>query len=131
MFMIRGTTAQFKFKSPYPKSELEWATVKFWQPNNPSTLLPITKTLNDCALSNDSYELCFSLTAEETSRFLDKYKAKVQLRALHRVTGAVFGCKPQLVAVYPMSDDIIEENPMFPEESEDGFTILDGENISS
>ena len=35
--MIRGTTAQFKFKLPYAKNELQWITMKFWQPGNDGT----------------------------------------------------------------------------------------------
>lgn len=68
--------------------------------------MPITKKLEDCVAPDDTKWLCVSLTAEETSRFLDKYKAKVQLRAQHAESGTVFGIKPKLVTVYPMSDDI-------------------------
>ena len=105
--MIRGTTAQFKFKLPYTKEELEWATITFWQSSNHS-LLPITKKLEHCSAPNDSNELCVSLTAEETARFSDKYKAMVQLRA-QPFGGIVFGSKQQLITVYPMLDDIIED----------------------
>lgn len=129
--MIRGTTAQFKFKLPYSYDELSWATIKFWQPNNPSKLLPITRRLEDCAVSDGSNELCVSLTAEETSRFLDKYKAKVQLRAQHIVSGAVFGNKTRLITVYPMLDDIIKEDPTLPSETEEGWVVLDGETIEA
>ena len=128
--MIRGTTAQFIFQSPYPKSELDWITVKFWQENNPNRYLPITKTIDDCATTDNPCELCFSLTAEETSRFSDKYTAKVQLRALHRQSGATFGCKTKFITVYPMSDDIIGENPEMPEQSGYGFTVFDGQTIN-
>lgn len=129
--MIRGTTAQFKFKLPYTKAELEWVTVKFWQPNNPSKLLPITRKLGDCSNSDSSKELCVSLTAEETSRFLDKFKAKVQLRAKHEGSGTVFGSKPEFVTVYPMLDEIIEDDPNMPSENEEGWVILDGEEIGN
>lgn len=129
--MIRGTTASFKFKLPYAKDELRWATIKFWQPNNPSTLLPITRTLEHCQTTDNSSELCVSLTAEETSRFIDKYKAKLQLRAQHLNSGTVFGTKPQLFTVYPMSDDILEENPILPDETPEGIVILDGNTIVS
>ena len=127
--MIRGTTAQFKFKLPYLKDELAWATIKFWQPYNPSKLLPITRKLEHCVALDNLNELCVSLTAEETARFLDKYKAKVQLRAQHASSGAVFGCKPIIFTVYPMEDKIIEEDPLFPPEDEDGIIILDGDDI--
>ena len=130
--MIRGTNAQFKFKLPYTKDELVWATIKFWQPQNPSKLLPITKKLQDCKAPADFKGLCVSLTAEETSRFLDTYKAVVQLRACHQGSVTVFGTRPQLITVYPMDDDIIEEDPIVPPlpgEDEDGVIILDGEDI--
>jgi len=127
--MIRGTTAQFTFKLPYTKAELEWATIKFWQPNNPSELLPITKNLENCSAPNDSKELCVSLTAEETSRFLDKYKAKVQIRACCSTSGTIFGSRPQLITVYPMLDDFIVERQVLPTANEEGLVILDGETI--
>ena len=127
--MIRGTTAQFKFKSPYPKSELLWVTIKFWQPGNLNSYLPIIKNLQHCDAQDDSTELYVSLTADETMRFSEKYKAKVQLRAQHTESGAVFGSHPQLITVYPMDDDILIENPITPSETKDGWIILDGEVV--
>ena len=129
--MIRGTTAQFKFNIPCTKSELEWATIKFWQPNNPNKLLPITKSLSNCHNPEDSKELYISLTAEETSRFSDKYKAMLQFRAQHANSGTIFGIKTQQITVYPMSDEILKENPTMPDEDENGFIILDGETIAT
>lgn len=127
--MIRGTTAQFKFKLPYAKSELAWATIKFWQPNNTNVFLPITKSLEHCDAPDDSTELYVSLTAEETMRFSEKYKARVQLRSQAN-DGTIFGCPPKLISVYPMRDDIIEENPELPTENEEGWIIFDGEPIA-
>ena len=130
--MIRGTTAQFKFKIPYKKDELAWATIKFWQPGNKGVLgasLPITKRLDNCTSTDNPEELCVSLTAEETSRFSDKYKAKVQLRAQHQ-DGTVFASHEQLIVVYPINDDIIKDNPSMPGENEEGWIILDGESIA-
>ena len=126
--MIRGTTAQFKFKLPYPKDECEWIRIKFWQPHNPSELLPITKIKDNCDAPKDPKEIYVSLTAEETSRFLDRYKGKLQLRG--QCNGTVFGCKSCLFTVYPMPDDIIEEDPTLPPENEEGWIILDGEIVS-
>jgi hypothetical protein len=128
--MIRGTNAEFKFKLPYPKSELAWVTIKFWQPNNEHSHLPITKKLVHCQSPDDSTELCVSLTADETMRFSEKYKAKVQLRAQHS-DGTVFGSRPQLVAVYPMNDEILEEDPIMSSENKEGWIILDGETIAT
>jgi hypothetical protein len=133
--MIRGTTAQFKFQLPYSMGQLQWITIHFWQPGNPSKDLPICKNKAHCNESNPQ-EICVSLTAEETKRFTDRYKAKVQLRAqpIAVLGGPVFGSKPQLITVYPMPDDLIDEDtPLEPpggpvtEEitSIDGGTIID------
>lgn len=127
--MIRGTTAQFKFKLPYTKAELLWVTIKFWQAGNPSSNLPITKKLVHCDALDDSTELSVSLTADETMRFSEKYKAKVQLRAQHTESGTVFGTRPQLITVYPMHDDILEEDSMMPAQNDEGWIVLDGESI--
>jgi hypothetical protein len=129
--MIRGTDALFKFKLPYTKEELAWATMKFWQPNNTHPYLPITKKLEHCDTSDNPMELCVSLTADETMRFSDEYKAKVQLRAQHAESGTVFGSRPQLFTVYPMNDEILEEDPTLPAENEEDWIILDGEVITT
>ena len=127
--MIRGTTAQFIFKIPYAKEELAWVTIKFWQPNNLSAFLPITKKLEHCDTTNNSMELCVSLTADETMRFSEKYKAKVQLRGQHSENGTVFGNRSQLITVYPMNDEILEEDPTMPPVNEDNWVIFDGKDI--
>ena len=130
--MIRGTTAQFKFKLPYSLSQLEWVNIKFWQPNNPHSLLPITKTKTHCSEAATN-EVCVSLTSEETARFSDKYKAKVQLRAQPDVNlgGPVFGSKEQIITVYPMRDDIIDGDIAVetPNTTAEGWIILDGGEI--
>lgn len=126
--MIRGTTAQFRFKLPCTKGELEWATIKFWQNNNPSVLLPITKTLDHCGQPESSDYLYVALTAEETLRFSDRYKANVQLRARHALSGTVFSMKPYLITVYPYED---QNDPPIPDTPADGgFIILDGGEIT-
>jgi hypothetical protein len=127
--MIRGTTTTYKFKLPYPKDEFTWITIKFWQDNNPSELLPITKTKEHCGSLDNPKEICVSLTAEETARFTDKYKAKLQMRALHTVSGVVYGNRAKLITVHPMSDDIINENPILPSESKEGLIVLDGQDL--
>lgn len=127
--MIRGTTAQFKFKLPYPKAELDWMTIKFWQQENMSPYLPITKKLEHCDSPEGSTELYVSLTAAETMRFSEDRKAKVQIRGQHAQSGTIFGSRPQLITVYPMNDEILEEDPMLPAVNEDGWIILDGKTI--
>jgi hypothetical protein len=124
--MIRGTTAQFKFKLPYSIEELDWIRIKFWQPKNQHDLLPITKVKSNCEATNTQNEICVSLNATETSYFSDKYKAIVQLRA-QPVGGTVFGSKQQMFTVYPMSDDIIDSDvPSDPGNTIDDWTILNG-----
>lgn len=125
--MIRGTTAQFKFKLPYTKEELEFVKIKFWQTNNTNDFLPITKELNDCDAPAESKELCVSLTAEETLRFSDKYKARTQLRGLHK-DGTVFASRQHLISVYPIQDDLSGDITV--PSNEEGFVILDGETVS-
>lgn len=128
--MIRGTTAQFRFKLPYKIDELNWATIKFWQSSNSGTIsapLPITKKLKDCSVTDNPNELCVSLTVEETLRFSDKFKARVQLRAQAN-NGTIFASREQLITVYPINDDIITDDPTLPGEQE-GFIILDGMSI--
>lgn len=127
--MIRGTTAQFKFKLPYSYDELASITIKFWQPGNPSNSLPIFKYKNNCEEQVEN-EIYVSLRPSETALFSDKYKAKMQLCAQPSI-GAPFGCKEQLITVYPMPDDIIIDDPTVDPEipTEDGWIVLDGETI--
>lgn len=78
----------------------------------------------------DALEFIIQLTAEETKRFVDRYKAKMQLRAQH-ISGTSFGTKPQLITVYPMPDDLIiddESTPIIPPAT-DEFIIIDGGSI--
>lgn len=130
--MIRGTTTRFRFNIPYKVDTLEWVTIKFWQPGNPGTTLaplPIIKKFNKpIDKSDNSYELTVTLSAEETARFSDKFKVRVQLRAANE-QNAIFACKEQLITVYPMNDDIIEENPDLGETNDEGYVILDGKPI--
>ena len=131
--MIRGTTAQFKFKLPYTMDQLEWVRIKFWQPHNPHRLLPITRTKDDCSSVNGT-DIYVSLTSEETARFSDKFKAMVQLRAqpLTDLGGPVFGSKQYVITVYPMLDEIIDEDKTLEESTnttEDGWIILDGDSV--
>lgn len=128
--MIRGTTAQFKFSLPCEKSQLLWATIRFWQPGNTSNGLPIEKTLDHCSSTENPYELCVNLTSEETMNFSDKFKAKVQLRAYCPDTGSVFASHQQSITVYPIHDEIVRpEDPVLPPTDNEGWYILDGESI--
>lgn len=128
--MIRGTTAQFKFKLPYAKNDLQWVTMKFWQPGNEGTEdapLPIIKKKSHCDSADDSKELIVSLTAGETLRFSDKFKAKVQMRAQHK-SGLVFGSKERVITVYPIQNDLTQD-AILPGETDDGWIVLDGQPV--
>ncbi len=127
--MIRGTTAQFKFKLPYSLNELEWVTIKFWQPGN-LNLSPITRFKANCEES-DSGQICVSLLATETAMFSDKYKAKMQLRA-QPFDGTVFGSKQYDIIVYPMLDDIIDDDiPTEDLPATDNWVKFNGGTIAS
>jgi hypothetical protein len=127
--MIRGTTAQFKFKLPYSYNEIESIVIRFWQNGNPSTSLPIIKSKINCS-EVIKKEIVVSLRPSETAMFSDKYKAQMQLR-LTPYFGAPIGSKEMLVTVYPMPDDIIiddpSDDPIIPVEGE--WIILDGDTI--
>lgn len=124
--MIRGTTAQFKFKLPYRYDELDTVTITFWQSiaNKPNVL--VKKVKSNCNVSSDDdYCLCVSLTPSETLMFSDKLKAKVQLRA---ISGAnTFASREQLITVYPINNEVIDTE--LPPPDKNGWVILDGEKI--
>ena len=132
--MIRGTTAPFRIKLPYAINEIEWVTIKWWQDGNKGTQtapLPITKKLAHCSIEDDtSKELYVILTAEETKRFSDKHKAKMQLRGMLSSSGRVFGCKPRLITVYPINDDLLGDDFVGPEIN-DEWIVLDGDSIAN
>lgn len=131
--MIRGTAAQFKFKLPCIEGELEWATIRFWQNGTLDALgnpLSITKSKDHCSFPENPYELCVTLSPNETARFSDKTKAMVQLRA-KPIGGNVFGTQERLITVYPMNDDLImDDDDVLPESNDNGLIILDGSRIT-
>ena len=129
--MIRGTTAQFKFKLPYSYEQLETITIKFWQDGNSNELLPIKKYKSNCSERVEG-EIYVSLLPSQTAAFSDKYKAKMQLIAKpYENIGAPFGSKEHLITVYPMPDDIVVEDPTIDPvvPTEDGWIELDGGEI--
>ena len=124
--MIRGTTAQFKFKLPYKFDELDTATITFWQSSVSGAKVLVKRVKDQCSKAdNDEYSLCVSLQPEDTLLFTDKLKAKVQLRAVH--AGTAFASKEELITVYPINDEVIDTE--LPKPSEEGYVILDGEEI--
>lgn len=81
---------------------------------------------------NNSNELYVSLTAEETKRFSDRHKAKMQLRGKLASNGKIFGCKTRLIPVYPINDDLVDDDKdMTGSDSYDGWVVLDGESIDA
>lgn len=130
--MVRGTTAQFKFKLPYDYTELEVVKIMFWQPGNhgPSETrpLPIVKVLQQCKRCENPREISVILTEEETLRFSEKTKAYVQLRARNNEDNA-FATKQEEITVYPVYEDVTLDESLIPTPGFDGIVILDGHYI--
>lgn len=142
--MIRGTTAGFKFTLPYPLNKLARATVTFWQEGYEGTEyypLPIVKEFTDFSEDDDSMQLTVVLTEDETKRFTDRLKARMQLVARTRAivnseTGEElepsvrFASRTKLITVHSISDDLVEDNPEDIEPvNKEGYVILDGQKI--
>jgi hypothetical protein len=144
MLMIRGTTAQFQFKLPYSKTEVQSAEAVFWQSNNDGLEddypLPIKKgyklqmSANGSIVTSgpwnwiDDYTLAVKLWQQETLTFTDKYKAKVQLRA-RSTDGLVFASLPETIVVYPIYGDYPMGDDIIPTPDGDDLIILDGDDI--
>lgn len=132
--MIRGTTAQFKFKLPYNVSDISVIKIIFWQDNysgpDPSRPLPIVKVLDQCNQSGPD-EITIKLTKEETLRFTDDRKAYVQVQG-KTIDKAAFASKKELIVVYPVYDDSILDDDIIPTPvpDVDGIIYLDGETIA-
>ena len=130
--MIRGTNAQFVFKLPYNFNQLASAKIMFWQNynNGPSISrpLPIIKILSQCSQSKTPNELCVTLNQEETLRFVDDYKAYVQLRAV-TVDGIPIASKQKTITVEPAYDDSVLDDDVIPTPEYNGYIYLDGQTI--
>ena len=130
--MIRGTNQEFRFKLSCNFTDLATIRVVFWQDNNngPTNYrpLPIIKVKTQCAPC-DEVNLCsVTLNQEETLRFSDKRKAKVQLRGVTH-DGRPIATPEYLIRVYPVYDDSILDGDILPTPTYEDFIILDGENI--
>lgn len=131
--MIRGTNAEFKFDLPCLFVELSVARITFWQDGNngPSSdrPLPITKGLQWCKMGEKPNELRVVLNQEETMRFTEKRKAKVQLRAITNKDEPVTSLI-QLITVYPIYDETILDGDIdMPAPDANGWIVLDGQTI--
>ncbi len=133
--MIRGTTAQFKFEIPYDWVDIKTANVIFWQDGNEgptaTRALPIikTKTNNDLSWDAINKQVSVTFAPEETARFEDDRKAKIQLTATTN-SDIRFASEQQLVTVYPIygDDSFTDDDVILP--SEDGLILLDGGIVS-
>ena len=132
--MIRGTTATFKFKLPYELQDISWVNVVFWQDGYTGTLgssSPIKKEFTNEKDFQDitSKELVVTLSGADTRAFTDKLRGKVQLKGFSAKHSVSFGSKPQTFTVYPMDDKIMDG--YIPEDAttENGYIILDGNEI--
>ena len=130
--MIRGGNIEFRFDLSYSFDDLAVVKILFWQENyNGPTKdrpLPIVKILEQCHPGDKPTDLGVTLNQEETLRFTDKRKAKVQLRAATK-TGIPIITKQHLVSVYPSKDDSILDGEVWPTPTYDGWVRLDGESI--
>lgn len=128
--MIRGTTAQFRFKLPCNVDELDIARIFFGQSGNngpsKSRPLPIIKRLNQCQCGER--ELTVVLNKEETLRFSDKFKAYTQIRYRTKA-GLDFACKKKFFVVYPVEDDSVLDGDIIPTPEPEDIIILDGSII--
>lgn len=122
--MIRGANSEFRFNLPYNFSSITSVTIVFWQEGNDSSTLPIVKHKEDCCEGVTPKQIVVFLNSEETSRFSDKRKARVQLKGF---AGAVSIASPiQLVPVYPTYDGNI-----LPPPNTDGWVVLDGKPVKT
>ena len=132
--MIRGTNAEFRFALPYNfETEVKIIKIAFWQDGNDGPAsnrpLPIIKIKEQCDVGSSPNEVCITLNQEETLRFTEKRKAKVQLRGT-TTTGIPFASPIKYIAVYPLQDDSILDDEILPTPGIDGFIYLDGGNIA-
>jgi hypothetical protein len=129
--MIRGTNQEFRFTLPYALSTVSQLRIKFWQDNynGPTKYrpLPIIKVKEQCQYI-DINQCSITLNQEETLRFTDKKKAKVQLRGVTRY-GVPFGTKEHLINVEQVADDSIIEGDIVPTPTYDELIVFDGQPI--
>lgn len=130
--MIRGTNQEFRFDLSCDFADLVNVSVAFWQDNNSGPAkyrpLPIIKVKGQCAPCNEANQLSVVLNQEETLRFSDKRKAKVQLRGVTR-DGRPIATMEHLIKVYPVYDDSILDGDILPTPTYEDLIILDGKNI--
>ena len=135
--MVRGTTAQFKFRLPYNIDEINKNVLQiaFWQEGykgpSPDRPLPIVKVFTQCNTSNIPNELTVKLNKEETLRFTDERKAYCQLQG-KTLDGIAFASKQDIIPVYPVYNDSILDDDITPTPvpDDDDIVFLDGDTIA-
>lgn len=131
--MIRGTRQEFRFKLPYTFEEVYTLQIMFWQENYNGPArdrpLPVVKVKAQCSSCADANQCSVILNQEETLRFTDKIKAKVQLRGA-TADGTSFATREHLITVYPVADDSILEGDIIPTPTHEDLAVLEGPSIS-
>mgnify|MGYP003296717900 CR=1 FL=1 len=130
--MVRGTNQEFRFKLSCNFADLATIRVMFWQDNynGPASWrpLPIIKVRSQCAACDEANQCSVTLNQEETLRFSDKRKAKIQLRGVTH-DGRPIATMEHLIKVYPVYDDSILDGDILPTPTYEDLIILDGQNI--
>lgn len=130
--MVRGTNQEFRFKLSCSFADLATVRVTFWQDGNDGPAkyrpLPIVKVKAQCAPCDEANQCSVTLNQEETLRFSEKRKAKVQLRGV-TYDGRPVATLEHLIKVYPVHDDSILDGDILPTPTYEDLIILDGQNI--
>jgi hypothetical protein len=136
-YMIRGTTAQFKFELPkeLDVNEITSIEIRAWQNGYSGTTvapLPIRRTFTNGDKEWDSitgeHVLIVQFTSSDTSRFTDKLKGYIQCKV--NLDGqAVYGTLEQRFTVYPMHGELVGGGTDGADTSNEGWIILDGQTI--
>lgn len=132
--MIKGTTAQFRFKLPCNFGEIQTLKITFWQNGyygpSENRVLPIIKTQEHCSVLHTDKDVSVKLSVEETLRFTEFRKAYVQLQAI-ALDGTGYATKEIPITVYPIKDDSYVGDDIVPPTTDyDGVVILDGLSIA-
>ena len=108
--MIRGACEQFRFKTPYPLSQLKTVRITFWQlGDDGNDVEPIpTKLITDCTENGTPGYIYVTLDQRETLAFKSDRQAFVQFRGLP-IAGGAFSSYVEPFAVYPTKDETILE----------------------
>lgn len=138
--MIRGTTAPFKFTTPYVWDDICAIEATFSQRKDDGSQLLIVKeydirwgeNTNPGGFTPDEKNpniIYVVLDPEETLRFSDKRKAQVQVKVYCQHKGTIANM-PTTFTVYPINNDSVLEDAGEPAPGDSGMRILDAGIIS-